>query len=697
MLLPRFIIKEMMHFEMGCFMNLSDTVTVVKGVGMRMKEKLERLGIKTVEDLISYYPRRYEDWTRITSMADLSYEMETAVYGTVVEIREVHPRRNLSILTVTLVDGTGAVNLVYFNQPWKKEQFAHGSNILAYGKIEYNYRKWQISNADTEAVTAEELHAFKKLVPVYPLTEGIRASQMRAMIRFAIDHAEGIRENLPADVLVREHLMGRMAAIRGMHDPAGWEEQRAARRRTAFEELFFMQAGIQLLRKRRETDNVGIKCMPSGNLVHEVMKKFPFALTEGQKSVFRDIEDSMEGIVPMQRLVQGDVGSGKTAIAILALTKIVENGYQGALMAPTEVLAAQHFKTFQQVFKGMPIKTAYLSGHTKAAERKEILEQLKDGSIHILIGTHALIEENVVFSALGLVITDEQHRFGVKQRQALESKGKSPHVLIMTATPIPRTMALSVYGDLDVSFIKGMPPGRHPVKTYVVGSHMLQRIFRFMKKEMESGHQAYVVCPLVEQSEKQDLAAAVSVYENLRDHVFPQFGVGLVHGRMKNAEKEQVMEDFRKGKFKLLVATSVIEVGVNVPDATVMFVYGADRFGLSQLHQLRGRVGRGKEQAYCVLYTDNQNETTQLRMKLMCEIRDGALLAEKDLLLRGAGEFFGYHQHGMPDLKAADIVRDLPLLELAKHDAREAVDKGLDFKKELRHRFGGQFFERIYY
>ena len=328
MLLPRFIIKEMMHFEMGCLMNLSDTVTVVKGVGMRMKEKLERLGIKTVEDLISYYPRRYEDWTRITPMADLSYEMETAVYGTVVEIREAHPRRNLSILTVTLVDGTGAVNLVYFNQPWKKEQFAHGSNILAYGKIEYNYRKWQISNADTEAVTAEELHAFKKLVPVYPLTEGIRASQMRAMIRFAIDHAEGIRENLPADVLVREHLMGRMAAIRGMHDPAGWEEQRAARRRTAFEELFFMQAGIQLLRKRRETDNVGIKCMPSGNLVHEVMKKFPFALTEGQKSVFRDIEDSMEGIVPMQRLVQGDVGSGKTAIAILALTKIVENGIQ---------------------------------------------------------------------------------------------------------------------------------------------------------------------------------------------------------------------------------------------------------------------------------------------------------------------------------------------------------------------------------
>lgn len=678
-------------------MNLSDAVTAVKGVGPRMKEKLERLGVKTVEDLISYYPRRYEDWTKITPMGDLSYEMETAVYGTVVEVREARPRRNLSILTVTLADGTGAVNLVYFNQPWKKEQLIHGENILAYGKIEYNYRKWQISNADTEMVSPEALHSFKKLIPVYPLTEGIRASQMRAMIRFAIDHAKGIKENIPVDILARERLVGRLEAINGMHDPGSWEEQQMARRRIAFEELFFMQAGIGLLRKNREAGSVGIKCLPSGDLVFEVMKKLPFELTIGQRNAFRDIEDSMESLIPMQRLVQGDVGSGKTAVAVLALAKIVENGYQGALMAPTEVLAAQHFRTFQKIFESLPVKVAYLSGHTKAAERKEILEQLKNGDISILIGTHALIEEKVIFAALGLVITDEQHRFGVKQRQALESKGESPHVLIMTATPIPRTMALSVYGDLDVSFIKGLPPGRHPVKTYAVGSNMLQRIFRFMDKEIGSGHQVYVVCPLVEQSEKQDLAAAVSVYENLRDHVFPQIGVGLVHGRMKNTEKEEAMEDFRSGKYKILVATSVIEVGVNVPNATVMFVYGADRFGLSQLHQLRGRVGRGKAQAYCILYTDNQNETTQLRMKLMCDIQDGALLAEKDLLLRGAGEFFGYHQHGMPDLKAADIVRDLPLLELARRDAREAIDRGIDFKEELKHRFGGQFFERIYY
>lgn len=323
------------------------------------------------------------------------------------------------------------------------------------------------------------------------------------------------------------------------------------------------------------------------------------------------------------------------------------------------------------------------------------LRNWRKGEIDVLIGTHALIEKDVIFAHLGLVITDEQHRFGVKQRKALESKGESPHILVMTATPIPRTMALSVYGDLDVSAIRGMPPGRHPVKTYAIDGSYLKRVFNFMRKEMQAGHQIYVVCPLVEKSEKQDLASAVAVYEELRDKVFPDFKVGLVHGRMKGAEKDQVMNDFKDGKIKLLAATSVIEVGINVPNATIMFVYGADRFGLSQLHQLRGRVGRGSSQSYCILYTDNRNEVTQLRMRLMCEISDGFLLSEKDLLLRGSGEFFGYHQHGMPDLKAADIIRDLPLLEEARREAAKAVDKGMDFTEELRHRFGGAFFKKM--
>lgn len=677
-------------------MRLSDSVQFVKGVGPKMKENLGRLGITTVEDLLNFFPRRYQDWTQITKLEDVRYGEEQVIYGRVLEVKEIHPRMRMSILHVTVSDGTGAATLTYFNQPWKKNEFAEGRHVLAFGRAEYGYGRITIPNADTEWAEPEVLPSFRKLVPVYPLTEGIKISRMRAMISFALDHTENITENLPEETIRREHLMGRLDAYRGMHNPPDWETQKEARRRMAYEELFFMQAGILLLRKKREEKVSSIKCAPSGKLVAAVLKNLPFCLTEGQRKAFRDIEDDMEGLVPMNRLIQGDVGSGKTAVAALALAKIAENGYQGALMAPTEVLAEQHYRTLTEFYRGLPVRISYLSGHTKAKERKEILAGLADGSVHILIGTHALIQDDVTFAYLGLVITDEQHRFGVKQRKALETKGESPHTLVMTATPIPRTMALSVYGDLDISSIRGMPPGRSPVKTYGIDGSYLQRVYRFMGKEMEAGRQVYVVCPLVEKSEKQDLAAAEAVYEDLRDRVFPRFSVGLVHGRMKPDEKDRVMEDFRDGKIRLLVATSVIEVGVNVPNATIMFVYGADRFGLSQLHQLRGRVGRGQYQSYCILYTDNQNEITKLRIRLMCEIRDGFLLSEKDLLLRGSGEFFGYHQHGMPDLKVTDIIRDLPLLESARKEAGRAVDRGMDFREELQHRFGGTFFRKIF-
>lgn len=661
-----------------------------------MKENLRRLGISTVEDLLNFFPRRYQDWTRVTKMEDAHYGEEQVLYGRILEVKEIHPRMRMSILRVTISDGTGTAVLTYFNQPWKKNEFAVNRHVLAFGKPEYDYGHLTVQNAETEFAEPSELPSLQKLVPVYPLTEGIKISRMRAMISYALDHTEDITENLPAEVILREHLMGRLRAYRAMHNPPDWKTQQEARRRMAYEELFFMQAGILLLRKKREKDVSAIKCAPSGKMVEAVLKNLPFRLTAGQQQAFRDIEDDMEGVVPMNRLVQGDVGSGKTAVAALALAKIAENGYQGALMAPTEVLAGQHYQTLQELYRGLPLRIAYLSGNTKAKERKEILKGLADGSVQILIGTHALIQEDVIFAYLGLVITDEQHRFGVKQRKALETKGASPHILVMTATPIPRTMALSVYGDLDISAIRGMPPGRSPVKTYGIDGSYLQRVYNFMGREMEAGHQVYVVCPLVEKSEKQDLASAVAVYEDLRDRVFPRFSVGLVHGRMKNDEKEKVMNDFRDGRIQLLVATSVIEVGVNVPNATIMFVYGADRFGLSQLHQLRGRVGRGKSQSYCILYTDNQNEITRLRIRLMCEIHDGFLLSEKDLLLRGSGEFFGYHQHGMPDLRVTDIIRDLPLLESARKEAGLAVRRGIDFRAELQHRFGGAFFKRIF-
>lgn len=677
-------------------MLLSDSVQFVKGVGPKMKENLRRLGISTVEDLLNFFPRRYQDWTRVTKMEDAHYGEEQVLYGRILEVKEIHPRMRMSILRVTISDGTGTAVLTYFNQPWKKNEFAVNRHVLAFGKPEYDYGHLTVQNAETEFAEPSELPSLQKLVPVYPLTEGIKISRMRAMISYALDHTEDITENLPAEVILREHLMGRLRAYRAMHNPPDWKTQQEARRRMAYEELFFMQAGILLLRKKREKDVSAIKCAPSGKMVEAVLKNLPFRLTAGQQQAFRDIEDDMEGVVPMNRLVQGDVGSGKTVVAALALAKIAENGYQGALMAPTEVLAGQHYQTLQELYRGLPLRIAYLSGNTKAKERKEILKGLADGSVQILIGTHALIQEDVIFAYLGLVITDEQHRFGVKQRKALETKGASPHILVMTATPIPRTMALSVYGDLDISAIRGMPPGRSPVKTYGIDGSYLQRVYNFMGREMEAGHQVYVVCPLVEKSEKQDLASAVAVYEDLRDRVFPRFSVGLVHGRMKNDEKEKVMNDFRDGRIQLLVATSVIEVGVNVPNATIMFVYGADRFGLSQLHQLRGRVGRGKSQSYCILYTDNQNEITRLRIRLMCEIHDGFLLSEKDLLLRGSGEFFGYHQHGMPDLRVTDIIRDLPLLESARKEAGRAVSRGIDFRAELQHRFGGAFFKRIF-
>jgi ATP-dependent DNA helicase RecG len=678
-------------------MNLSDSVSTVRGVGKKIEEKLHGLHIETVGDLLFFFPREYQDWIHPVRMDELSIGENQMVYGKIVDIKEFFPRPGLSLLTVVVSDGMGAVNLIFFNQKWKKNEFFTGMHIAAYGKVEYTYGKWQMNGPETETVSPDHLKDVQGWRPLYPLTEGIRMGQMRKLIQNALEQMGDLKENIPAPVVSQWKLMDRNESVRNMHQPQSEEMQKQARYRLAFEELFFLQAGVLTLRRRRESGKAGIKCAPSGELVNGVIRRLPFIMTEGQKQAFLDIESDMEGLRPMQRLIQGDVGSGKTAVAALALAKIVENGYQGALMVPTEVLAEQHQKTLQNLFSGLHISSALLTGRTKNSEREHILEQLRQGRIQVLIGTHALLEENVVFRTLGLVITDEQHRFGVRQRMALETKGQFPHVLVMTATPIPRTMALSVYGDLDVSMIRNLPAGRKPVQTYAVRKDILPRVYRFMKKEMDQSHQIYVVCPLVEKSEKQDLQDAVTEYEYLRTSVFPGYSCGLVHGRMKGQEKAEVMEKFRLGKIQLLVATSVIEVGINVPKATVMFVHGADRFGLSQLHQLRGRVGRGSSQSYCILYTDSKNESALLRMSLMTQIHDGFLLAEKDLMLRGSGEFFGYHQHGLPDLKVADIIRDLPILEQARKAASLCLKKGYDFTDELDRRFGRTFFEILYH
>lgn len=671
-------------------MHWQDPVTVIKGIGKAAEQRLAVLGIHTVGDLLQYYPRAYRDYSQVVSIRALADGADVTVAGVITKVQERRPRPRLSILNVIVNDDSGNLELVYFNQPFKRKLFHEGDRIIAFGRIKASYGKYQMNSP--EVVFPDEGSAVEgKLQPVYGLTEGIRPASLERWIQTALAAIKDIPETLPMDVRQQLGLRSRAEVTRLAHQPPDQETATAVRQELAFEELFFLQLGVLRLRAQRETGAVGIKCAPNGNLFRQLMHTLPYRLTGDQQKALADICDDMEGIVPMRRLLQGDVGSGKTVVAALAMTKAAENGYQSLLMAPTEILANQHYETLQPLLAPLGIRVANLTGKTNKSEREDILAGLLDGSVTVCIGTHALLEEDVELKALGLVVTDEQHRFGVRQRMRLEEKGSAPHTLVMTATPIPRTLALSVYGDLDISLIREMPPGRKPVQTFAVNRSYMPRILRFLEKEMTRGHQVYVVCPLVEESEKMDLKAAVEVYEELEKR-FHEFGVGLVYGGLKADAKQAVMTAFAKRQYHLLVATSVVEVGVNVPNATVMLVEGAERFGLAQLHQLRGRVGRGSAQAYCILVSDSQTELAQERLRYMAEIQDGFTLAEKDLLLRGTGELLGYRQHGLPDLKVADPIYDLPLLVKAREVAEsyaQTTDSVL--LGELQKRFGKAF------
>jgi len=660
--------------------DLSTNVKYIKGVGPAKANILTKLNIFTIGDLVEHYPRRYEDRSKLNPISKLVNAGVQTFRATTVNCQETKPRRGLTLTKVTVQDSSGFAQLVWFNQPYIKKWFKPGSELIISGKVERKFGQVQITRPEIEALDGSDLLHTGRIVPIYPASENVGQRWLRAIIHQVLGEYSLPGEFLPPVIVKEFGLIDRRMAIRTIHFPEDQSSLAAARRRLVFEELYLLQCGLLFSKRKNQQSNKGIKHSADGELVNKMKASLPFTLTQDQQASLRDITADMEDTTAMQRLVQGDVGSGKTVLAAIALTKTVENGYQGAMMAPTEILAEQHYHTLAQLLAPMGIRIAVLTGRLTRRIRQEVLARAKDGLVDIVVGTHALIQEDVEFKQLGLVITDEQHRFGVNQRALLTAKGQTPDVLVMTATPIPRTMALTVYGDLDVSVIRQLPPGRKPIKTYAVGSEMRQRIYTFIAKEVKAGRQAYVVCPLVEESEKLEAKAAVQMYEQLKVTYFKDISCGIVHGKMKSQEKDNVMNDFYSGEIKVLVATTVIEVGVNVPNASVMAIEGADRFGLAQLHQLRGRIGRGEHQSYCILLSDNQNQETKDRLDIMVKISDGFELAEKDLLLRGPGQFFGTRQHGMPDLKIADIVQDTEILLEARTAAKQTVADSQEFQ-----------------
>jgi len=673
--------------------NWSTSIKFMKGVGPAKATMLAKLNVFTVGDLLEHYPRRYEDRSQLKPIQFLQDNEVQTFRATVVQVQDSKPRRGLTLTKITVRDDTGSVQLVWFNQPFIKRWFKPGAELIISGKAERRFGQIQISHPEVEVDDGADLLHTGRIVPVYPASESVGQRWLRTLLRQALDTHGAVPEFLPPDIISQFSLLDRREALENIHFPQDSAKLEAARRRLVFEELYLLQCGLLYLKSKNKKGG-GIKHAPDGEVVKGVEERLPFTLTGDQRLALKDIKADMEDMTPMQRLIQGDVGSGKTVLAAIALAKTVENGYQGAMMAPTEILAEQHCHTLSQLLAPLGIRIAALTGKLTRRTKEEVLSRLRDGLVDVVVGTHALIQEDVEFKHLGLVITDEQHRFGVHQRAKLQAKGALPDVLVMTATPIPRTMALTVYGDLDVSAIRELPPGRKPIKTYAVGSDMRQRVYTFVVKEVTGGRQAYVVCPLVEESEKLEVQSAVQMYEQLRGTHFKNITCGLVHGRMKPAEKERAMNAFYCGEVNVLVATTVIEVGVNVPNASVMLVEGADRFGLAQLHQLRGRVGRGEHQSYCILLSDSQNPETKERLAIMAKVQDGFELAEKDLSLRGPGQFFGTRQHGIPDLKIADILKDSSVLLEARRAAQQTIAVAELFdgiRTVLNERFGGHF------
>lgn len=665
-------------------------VMYIKGVGPKVAYKLNKLGIFTAQDLMMYFPKKHIDYSSRTLIKKLEEGQTTTIFGYIKSVSSFNTKNNLSVTKVVIADESGRFELSFFNAKGNryllermKSQFPVNAGIMVSGVVKRNsYTGLLTMDKPTYSImTGEFLDNpdsnlnIARIVPIYTVCEDLSIKTLRKAIFNAIElYKNDIKNIIPDFIRERLGIMDKKDAVKQIHFPESMDNLEHARFSLIFEELFLIQLKLIRLRETtaKNTTSFALQVHNDG-LVQQFIKGLPFELTSGQKQAVNEILQDMNSDAPMQRLLQGDVGSGKTVVATIMLLAAIENGYQGALMAPTEILAQQHYNNLVQWLTPMGLSVGLFLGSHGKKVRQKFETDLKNGQTHIAVGTHALIQENVEFNNLGAIVVDEQHRFGVKQRNILKKKSQNPQILTMTATPIPRTLALTVHGDLDLTVINELPKGRKPIKTVLTGSH--KQVWDLIEKEVKSGRQAYIVYPLIDESETLSAKAATIEAEKLQAEVFPQFKIGLLHGKLKNDEKDEVMRDFKEGKYDILVSTTVVEVGVDVPNATVMVIENAERFGLSQLHQLRGRVGRNSLQSYCVLITSSRSQETRERLSIMTETNDGFVIAEKDLQLRGPGEFLGTRQSGLPDLIISDIVRDAKILEIARNEA-------IDFVKE---------------
>lgn len=663
-------------------------VMYIKGVGPKVAYKLNKLGIFTAQDLMMYFPKKHIDYSSRTLIKKLQEGQTTTVFGYIKSVSSFNTKNNLSVTKVVIADESGRFELSFFNAKGNryllermKAQFPVNAGIMVSGVVKRNnYTGLLTMDKPTYSImTGEFLDNpdsnlnIARIVPIYTVCEDLSIKTLRKAIFNAIElYKNDIKNIIPDFIRERLGIMDKKEAVKQIHFPETMDALEHARFSLIFEELFLIQLKLIRLRETtaKNTTSYALQVHKDG-LVQKFINALPFELTSGQKQAINEILQDMNSDAPMQRLLQGDVGSGKTVVATIMLLAAIENGYQGALMAPTEILAQQHYNNLVQWLTPMGLSVGLFLGSHGKRIRQKFETDLKNGQTHIAVGTHALIQENVEFNNLGAIVVDEQHRFGVKQRNILKKKSQNPQILTMTATPIPRTLALTVHGDLDLTVINELPKGRKPIKTVLTGSH--KQVWDLIKKEVESGRQAYVVYPLIDESETLSAKAATIEAEKLQAEVFPQFKIGLLHGKLKNDEKDEVMKDFKEGKYDILVSTTVVEVGVDVPNATVMVIENAERFGLSQLHQLRGRVGRNSLQSYCILITSSRSQETRERLGIMTETNDGFVIAEKDLQLRGPGEFLGTRQSGLPDLIISDIVRDAKILEIARNEAIDFV------------------------